>query len=310
MWAVAMKAVVTVVISSVLLGIVQAQSDAVASSSRPQEKAAQTAGSSSEKTTTAPQPTGEPLIAAGDLIKVSVFGVPDLDREVRVSADGMILLPMIGEMRVAGLSTVQARELLERTLVEKGLMRNPQVSVMEKEYATQGVPVSGEVMKPGVYPLLGSRRLLDVISMAGGMTPKAGAEVVLTHRDRPDQPIHFTDIVYVVGDVHKPGGFVMENGNNMTVLRAISMAEGINPTASLNHARLIRKTPQGQQEIPINLKKILSSEAPDIKLEAEDIIVVPNSAAKSDTRRELESIRQMDTPLKPPLPTPPFSPPF
>jgi len=78
-------------------------------------------------------------------------------------------------------------------------------------------------------------------------------------------------IVYVVGDVHKPGGFIMENGNNMTVLQAIAMAEGNNPTASLDHARLIRKTPRGQQEIPINLKKILSSEAPDMKLEAEDI---------------------------------------
>ena len=316
-----MKAVVTVVISSVLLGIVQAQSDAVASSSRPQEKAAQTAGSSSEKTTTAPQPAVEPLIGAGDLIKVSVFEAPEFDQEVRVSADGTISLPLIGEMRVAGLSTVQARELLEKTLVEKGLMRNPQVSVMEKEYATQGVSVSGEVMKPGVYPLLGSRRLFDVISMAGGMTPKAGTEVVLTHRDRPGQPINIilssdpsksvlanvpvvpgdtllvskAGIVYVVGDVHKPGGFIMDNGNNMTVLQAIALAEGNNPTASLDHAKLIRKTPQGQQEIPVKLKKILSSEAPDMKLEAEDIVFVPNSAAKSATRRALESIVQVAT---------------
>jgi len=137
--AVVMKRVVIVLISSVLLCIVQAQSDAVASSSGPQEKAAHTAGSSSEKTTTAPQPTGEPLIAAGVLIKVSVFEAPDLDREVRVSADGMISLPLIGEVHVAGLSTEQVRELLEKTLIEKGLMRHPQVSVMEKDYATQGV---------------------------------------------------------------------------------------------------------------------------------------------------------------------------
>ena len=102
----------------------------------------------------------------------------------------MISLPLIGEVHVAGLSTEQAREHLEKTLIEKGLMWHPQVSVMEKEYAPRGVSVLGEVMKPGVYPLTGSRRLFDVISMAGGMTPKVGAGMVLTHRDRPDQPIH------------------------------------------------------------------------------------------------------------------------
>jgi len=271
---------------------------------------------------TATQPAFEPLIGAGDLIKVSVFEAPEFDHEVRVSADGMISLPLIGEVHVAGLSPVQAQKLLENTLIDKGLMRLPQVSVMEKEYATQGVSVSGEVMKPGVYPLLGSRRLLDVISMAGGKTPKAGAEVFLTHRDLPVQPINITlsndpsklffanvpvvpgdtivvskaGIVYVVGGVHKPGGFVMENGNNMTVLQAIALAEGYNPTASLDHARLIRKTPQGPpQEIPIDLNKILSSAAPDIKLEDDDIIYVPNSAAKSATHRALESILQVVT---------------
>ena len=176
-------------------------------------------------------------------------------------------------------------------------------------------------MKPGVYSILGARRLFDVISMAGGMTPKAGAEVVLTHRDQPDQPINITlssdpsksalanvpvvpgdsllvskaGIVYVVGDVHKPGGFVMENGHNMTVLQAIAMAEGYNPTASLKSAKLIRKTPQGHEELPIELNKILSSSAPDIQLQADDIIFLPNSAAKSATRRALESVLQAAT---------------
>lgn len=271
----------------------------------------------------AQQPVGaiEPLIDAGDLIKISVFGVPEFDQEVRVSAAGNITLPLIDDVHVAGLSTDQARELLQNTLIEKGFMRHPQVSVIEKEYTTQGVSVLGEVMKPGVYPLLGSRRLFDVISMAGGTTPKAGDTVVVTHRDRPDQPVNISlsydaaksvetnvavkpgdtivvskaGIVYVIGDVHKPAGFVMENGNNLTVLQAIAMAEGANPTASLNHAKLIRKTPSGQQEMPIELKKILSSSAPDMKLEADDILFVPSSTAKNLARRGLESIVQVAT---------------
>jgi len=172
----------------------------VASSSRSQEKAAQTAGSSSEKTTTAPQRTGEPLIGAGDLIKVSVSGVPNFDQEVQVSADGMISLPLIGEVRVAGLSTEQARELLEKTLIEKGLMWHPQVSVMEKEYAPRGVSVLGEVMEPGVYPLTGSRRLFDVISMAGGMTPKARAGdcVDSSGSARPANPYYFVERPHLI----------------------------------------------------------------------------------------------------------------
>jgi len=263
----------------------------------------------------------EPLIDAGDLLKVSVFGVPEFDQEVRVSAAGTISLPLIGEAHVAGLSTEQTQELLQKTLIEKGFMRHPQVAVIEKEYATQGVSVLGEVMKPGVYPLLGSRRLFDVISMAGGTTPKAGMIVVVTHRDQPEQPVNVTlsndpsksveanvailpgdtivvskaGIVYVVGDVRKPAGFVMENGNDLTVLRAIAMAEGTNPTAALNHAKLIRKTPQGPQETPLALKRMLSAEAPDMKLEADDIVFVPSSTAKSAARRGLESIVQVAT---------------
>jgi polysaccharide biosynthesis/export protein len=263
----------------------------------------------------------EPLIDAGDLLKVSVFGVPEFDQEVRVSGSGTISLPLINEVHVAGLSTEQARELVQKRLIEGGFMRHPQVSVLEKEYATQGVSVLGEVMKPGVYPLLGSHRLFDLISMAGGTTPKAGTVVTVTHQGHPKEPVSInwsTDpsksneanvaivpgdtivvskagIVYVIGDVHRPAGFVMENGTELTVLRVIAMAEGPNPTAALNHAKLIRNTPKGPQEIPIQLKKIMSAAMPDMKLEADDIIFVPTSAAKSAAHRGLEGIIQAAT---------------
>ncbi len=87
-------------------------------------------------------------------------------------------------------------------------------------------------------------------------------------------------VVYVVGAVHLPTGIVLENGGNITVLQAIAVAGGVNPTAALNSAKIIRKGPEGPTETPIQLKKILAAKAPDLTLQAEDIVFVPQSAGK------------------------------
>ena len=255
------------------------------------------------------------LIGGGDLLKVSILGVPESDQEVRVAEDGNISLNFIGSVHVAGLTTSAAQELIAKKLVAGGFFTKPQVSVFAKEYATQGVSVMGEVQKPGVYPLLGSRRLFDVLSLAGGTSAKAGKVVSITHRDHPQSPasvmlsndasesaknnveiyagdtvvVSRAGVVYVVGDVHRPSGVIMDNGSDMTVLQAIAMAEGTNPTAALNKAKLIRRTGGGPSENPLNLKDMLASKAPDVRLQAEDIIFVPNSAAKSATSRTMEA---------------------
>jgi polysaccharide biosynthesis/export protein len=263
----------------------------------------------------------ELTIGGGDLLKVSVFGAPESDQELRVGQDGTISLNFVGPVHVEGLTTNQAQDVIAKKLVEGGFFAQPQVSVFVKEYATQGVSVLGEVQKPGVYPLLGSRRLFDVLSLAGGTGPKAGRVVSISRRDHPESPrtvklsndatesaqsnievfpgdtvvVSRAGVVYVVGDVHKPSGVIMDNGTEMTVLQAIAMAEGTNPTASLNKAKLIRTTPGGRQELPLALKDMLSAKAPDVHLQAEDIIFVPNSAAKSAGRRSLEAIIQAAT---------------
>lgn len=262
------------------------------------------------------------VIGAGDLLEISVYGAPDFDKkEVRVSGNGDITLPMIGAQHVEGLNVDQAQALIASKLAEGQYFNNPQVTVFVKEYATQGVSVLGEVQKPGVYPLLGQRRLFDAISQAGGLTAKAGKAVTIARRQDPEHPIavmlgndlqastegnidvHPGDtivvskagIVYVVGDVKMPGGFVMENGR-MTVLQALAMAQGANNTASLNSARLIHRKPDGaQQDTQIALKKILSSQATDIAMQPEDILFVPASAGKSAMRRSLDAIVQTAT---------------
>jgi polysaccharide biosynthesis/export protein len=162
------------------------------------------------------------------------------------------------------------------------------------------------------------------LSLAGGTSSKAGKMVSITHRDRPESPINLmmsnnpdesvksnveifggdtivvskAGVVYIVGDVKRPSGVSMDSSSDMTVLQAIAMAEGTNPTAALNKAKLIRRTQGGPpQELPLALKDMLSSKAPDLRLQAEDIIFVPTSAAKSATRRSLEAIIQTATGL-------------
>ena len=268
------------------------------------------------------QPTqSEVLIGSGDLMVVSVYGAPDFDKlEVRVDSSGMISLPLIGSEKVGGLSVRAAEELTARRLAEGGYFSNPRVSIFEKEYATQGISVLGEVQKPGIYPLLGQRNLLDAISAAGGTTAKAGDFVTISHRAEPQKSIrvplsYSTDdpsrdnvmvypgdtivvskagIVYVVGDVRQPSGFVIDK-SQLTVLQAIAMAQGTNPTAALQRVKLVRTTKEGRQETPIDLRRVLEAKAPDLKLQADDIIFVPTSTAKSATRRGLEAIVQTAT---------------
>lgn len=259
--------------------------------------------------------SSEPAVGIGDLLRITVMGAPDYDQELRVGGSGDVNLALVGPVHVAGLSTDQAAGVIRERLMKGGFFSDPQVSVFQKEFATQGVSVLGEVQKPGVYPIIGPRHLFDVISMAGGTTPKAGQVVSITHRKEPGKSetvrlsndlqknlsanvsifpgdtvvVSKAGIVYVVGDVRTPTGVILDNGGNLTVLQALAMAQGANNTAALNKAKIIRKTAEGQVEIPIELKKILGAKKPDVTLQAEDILFVPNSTAKSVAARGLNA---------------------
>lgn len=282
--------------------------------------AAQNVVTQPEATSTgAKHSTSAMLIGEGDLLQVSVYGT-DFDKQVRVGDAGEISLPLLGTVKVGGLSIREAEQKVGRELARRGYFNDPQVSIFDREYATQAISVLGEVQKPGIYPLPGARTLFDAISAAGGTTEKAGNEATITHRGRPEHPevvplsyagessvhsnvpvspgdtvvVSKAGIVYVVGDVRKPSGIVMQN-SQMTALQAIAMAEGTNPTAALNRSKLIRKTPQGRKEVPLPLKKILAAKAPDVTLQPNDILFIPNSAAKSAARRSIEAIVQTAT---------------
>jgi polysaccharide export outer membrane protein len=246
-------------------------------------------------------------ISAGDLLDLNVFDTPELSTKLRVDENGNVSLPLAGGLLVSGMTAEQAKLAIEARLRETDILKDPHVSVTVLEYATQGVTVAGEVRNPGIYPLLGAHGLVDLISAAGGATPNAGKAVTVTHRSDPGHPVvtkvdskpgstagfsvdvrpgdtimvSHAGIVYVMGDVSKPGGFLIENNDRLTVMQAIALAQGTNKTASLNHAKLIRKVDTGRQELPVPLKKILADKAPDVLLADGDILFVPSSAARN-----------------------------
>ena len=254
-------------------------------------------------------------IGAGDLLELSIFDVPELAQVVRVNDSGDAAFSLIGQLHVAGLTADEARSLIASKFKDGNYVLNPQVALLIREYNSQGVSVVGEVKKPGVYGVLGGQSLLDVIAAAGGATPLAGPDAtVKRNSDGSTITVHLTrnaeasfasdvrlfpgdkviipraGLVYVLGDVARPGGFIMENDGKLTLLEALAMAGGNNRTASLSHAKLIRKSPTGYTGVPFCLKKIIQGEEGAPQLQAEDILYIPSNAVKSMLSRTVPSI--------------------
>lgn len=245
-------------------------------------------------------------IGAGDLVEMSVFDTPELSGKLRVSNTGDVLLPLVGTVHLQGLTAAEAQSLIRQKFIAGGFLKDPQVTVFISEYATQGISIVGEVHKPGNYPAFGAHRLLDYLSLAEGLTPLAGTAIVITHSGHPEQPqtvkmaagaapqpennpeilpgdtifVEKTGVVYVVGDVVRPGGFPMDHDEQLSILQAVALAQGVNYTAAKGSVRLIRTTATGRQEIPINLKKIFASKAADLAMQDNDILFVPSSTAR------------------------------
>jgi polysaccharide biosynthesis/export protein len=120
-------------------------------------------------------------IGANDLLEFDVFGVPDMKRTVRVNSSGMVSLPLVGAVPLAGLTAQQAEALLARRYGEKYL-QNPNVSLFIKEFTTQRVTIEGAVLKPGIYPVTGQITLLRALALAGGYAQYADQEAVMLYR--------------------------------------------------------------------------------------------------------------------------------
>jgi polysaccharide export outer membrane protein len=258
-------------------------------------------------------------LGPGDLIEVSVYDVPELATKARVSNSGDIYLPLIDYVHVEGLTQEEAQTVIEKRLADGGFVRNPHVTIFVDEAASQGVTLLGEVGKPGIYPDVADHKLYEIISEAGGFTASASRKIAIIRRNRQepiriDLPRNLADdlsgnvevlpgdtitvprapIIYVVGDVGRPSGLLVDNGT-LTVLQALALAGGTNHTAKMGGARIIRKTPSGMTETRIQLKKMLEAKAPDMTLQADDILFVPVSGARIAAGKTFEAAFAMAT---------------
>lgn len=120
-------------------------------------------------------------IGAQDLLEISVFGIQDLSKTVRVNANGQISLPLIGGLMAGGMTIVELEKAIAAKLAD-GYLQNPQVSVFVKEFTSQRVTLEGAVRKPGIYPITGKTSLLQAIAMAEGLDPLADLGGVVVFR--------------------------------------------------------------------------------------------------------------------------------
>src|SRR6266581_2993883 len=226
-------------------------------------------------------------LGPNDLIKVQVFGQPDLTLETRVSGDGKIRMPLLGVLEVTGLSVQETEDLVTKRLSHE-LLKNPRVTVNILKY--RNVYVSGQVKNPGGYPYEDELTVLKVLALAGGLTDKAAkwsADRIHVKRQNgtngkeaenktmalddlilPDDIVQVPDCqtIYVSGEVRSPGAYTYEEG--MTVLKAIMMAGGFTNKASEGRVKIKRLTGGKLDSLSVKLEDRLS---PD------DAVVVPES---------------------------------
>ncbi|HWT65167.1 MAG TPA: SLBB domain-containing protein, partial [Terracidiphilus sp.] len=255
------------------------------------------------------------LIAPGDILEASEFRTPEFHARVRVSKAGTVVLPFIGEISIAGEDEASAAHSIEAALVSKGILLHPKVSVLVTTFAGQDVTILGEVARPGVYPYAVHHQLLDLVSAAAGFTQTAGRLVTITHRNSAQPPqavvldgnagaqnpellpgdtveVQRAGLVYVIGDVMRPGGFPVDPRQKLTVLQTLTLAWGPTQNAALNKALLIREQKEGRTVTTLNLKRLLRGQDPDIPVMDHDILFVPNSAVKNLWNRTAESVVQ------------------
>lgn len=251
-------------------------------------------------------------IGPGDLLNIEVFDVPELKQEVRVSDVGDADFAILGKIHVSEMTVGECTEKLGSLLQQRGLVRHPQVLITVREYATQGIAVSGEVRKPGIYSAVAPRSLLQVISEAGGLPETASPKITIKRFSGEQEVIVFNTpegpstllrpgdgvlvaragVAYIIGDVTRSGGYLMQDSGELTVAQLVAMGGGLLPTAKASKAKLIRKIENGHEERVLDVKKILSGRAADLRLAPDDILFIPNSLFKTAGTR-LQNIVQM-----------------
>ncbi len=273
------------------------------------------------------------VLGPGDQISLHVDDLDELsDRPISVDPSGFIDLPLAGQVQAAGLTLDQLRGELTTKL--RPFITTPRIVINLAASGSQPVSVIGEVTSPGVHQLAGTKHLLEVLSLSGGVKSDAGPNVLVTRAAkwgsinaprtrtdpatgettatfsldslmtsqapqnniviRPDDVISVprADLVYVLGDVHKAGGFQLSTHETISLLQALTLAEGLAQDNAAKRARILRPVPGGDgtpRQIPVDVPKIFAGKAPDVQLFANDVLFIPHSGLKVTSRRAMDA---------------------
>jgi polysaccharide export outer membrane protein len=251
-------------------------------------------------------------IGPNDLLSISVYGEPELTRTVRVSAEGLLKLPMLKQkVEAKGLMPADLEEKIATALSVEQILVEPVVTVNIAEYHSRPISVAGAVKFPLTFHALGKITLLEALTRAQGLSADAGTEIVVTRPSLTPGGVPLVERIpvkglieaadpalnvmleggeevrvpqigriFVVGNVRHPGAFKIEDGFGLTVLKALAMAEGLTPFSTKQvfvYRHGDSASPQAEQEVPIDLRKILDRKLPDVALAANDILYIPDN---------------------------------
>jgi len=253
--------------------------------------------------------SAEYKIGPKDLLEITVLGVQEISKiVVRVSEEGRITLPLLGEVEVGNLTKFEVEKKLAGLAGEKIVLK-PQVTVHILEYLSRRVSVIGAVENPGPFELLGRQTVLAAISASGGLTRDAGEEIVII-RQLPDGdstsirvsidglfvqgdpklnvvlepgdvinvPVDKLVPIYVFGQVRSPGALQVKRSSLPTLTQAIAQAGGFTDRANRKRVQIRRKDASGKElEITVNVRNILKGKTKDVPLLVNDTIYVPES---------------------------------
>jgi polysaccharide export outer membrane protein len=249
-------------------------------------------------------------IGPKDLLEITVLGVQEINKlVVRVSEEGRITLPLLGEIEVGNLTKFEVEKKLAGLAGEKIILK-PQVTVHILEYLSRRVSVVGAVEKPGPFELLGRQTVLAAISGAGGLTRDAGEEIIIIRQlprgdstsiripidglfiqgdpklnlvlepgDVINVPVDKAVLIYVFGQVKNPGALQVKRSSLPSLTQAIAQAGGFTDRANRKRVQIRRKGASGKElEISVNVRNILKGKIKDIPLQMNDTVYVPESA--------------------------------
>ncbi len=244
------------------------------------------------------------LLSSGDLISVKLFGPGDYSATVRLGTEGRVQLPLIGVLSLQGTTVFDAETLIAQKLVAAGMFRNPEILIQVIESPSSTISIIGDIH--GTFPIVGQRRLLEVIAQAGGL-PQTASHIITINRPGAKEPIvvdvgtdpaHSAsanipvfpgDLIVVprVGGIYVLGGFKTEGfvpivGNSpLTLLQVTALSGGPNKVAKYDDMRIIRTTGVTRTFVKLNIKRVMNGQDPDPVLQADDILYIPDSTIKS-----------------------------